>query len=243
MKQYGKSRPATAVISKTKMLAFVKSFDWKAIRSALAQNADVLGYRGPRGENYLHVCCGVDIRKHRLSALDSIKTADLLIDSGLDVNGEAFREGEWKATPLWFVIARSNNPQLAKHLLKRGASPEYCLWAAAYNDDSAAIRLLAAAGATIDPAGGETPLLFAVRWSRFAAARTLLQCGADPNSRGEASKTALHYMLKKRSDPRNVRMFLEHGARLDSSDRDGITVRSLLSRSRDARYRALLENT
>jgi len=233
----------SAGVSKTRMLAFVKSFDWKAIGPALAQNADLLDYRGPRGENYLHACCGVDIRKQHLRAADSVKTADVLIDSGLDVNGEAFREGEWKATPMWYVIARGNNLQLAKHLLKRGGSPEYCLWAAAYNDDSAAIRLLVAAGATIDPAGGETPLLFAVRWSRFGAAKTLLECGADPNSRGETGKTALHYMLKKRTDARYVRMFLEHGARLDVSDRDGTTARTLLARSRDPRYRGLLEAT
>jgi uncharacterized protein len=159
----------SAGISKTKMLGFVKALDWKAIRSALAQNPALLEYRGKRGENYLHVCCGVDIAKQRLRAQDSIKSADTLIGAGLEIDGEAFREGEWKATPLWYVIARGHNLALAKHLLKRGATPEYCLWAAAYNDDPAAVRLLIDAGATIDPPGGETPLLFAVRWSRFAA--------------------------------------------------------------------------
>jgi len=218
-------------VSKTRMLAFVKALDWRAIDSALTQHPELLDYRGKRGANYLHVCCGIDIAKRHLRAPDSIKSADVLIEAGLDINREAFREGEWKATPLWYVIAHGNNLELAKHLLKRGATPEHCLWAAAYNDSPAAIRLLVDAGATIDPAGGETPLLFAVRWSRFAAARVLLGCGADANYQDKSGKTSLHYMLKKRSDATYVRMFLEHGARLDLPDRDGVTAHSLLSRS------------
>lgn len=231
----------SARVSKTKMLALVKALDWKAIDAALAEGPDLLDYRGKRGENYLHVCCGVDIAKHHLRALDSMKSADALIDAGLEISREAFREGEWKATPLWYAVAHGKNLALAKHLLKRGATPEYCLWAAAYNNDPAAIRLLVGAGATIDPAGGETPLLFAVRWSRFAAARALLRCGANANYQDRLGKTALHYMLKKRSDAAHVRMFLDHGARMDVPDRDGVTAHTLLSRSRHPRYRELLE--
>ncbi len=228
-------------LSKTKILALVKALDWKAIDAALTQHRELLGYQGKRGENYLHVCCGIDIAKRDLRALDSIKSADVLIKAGVDINREAFREGEWKATPLWYAIAHGKNLKLAKHLLKCGATPEYCLWAAAYNDSTAAIRLLVDAGAAVDPAGEETPLLFAVRWSRFAAAGALLRCGADANYQDKGGKTALHYMLKKRSDATHVRMFLERGARLDLPDRDGVTAYSLLSRSRDPRYRELFE--
>lgn len=231
---------SNAALSKTKMLALVKTFDWRAIESELGRNAGLPEYHGKRGENYLHVCCGTDPEKHGLRAQDSIKMADLLIDAGLDINRQAFREGDWKATPLWFTIARGNNLALAKHLLQRGASPEYCLWGAAYNDDAAAIRLLIDAGATVDAVGEESALLFAVRWSRFTAAKALLERGADPNQRDKAGKTALHYMLKKRSDAAHVRMFLEHGASLDLPDRDGVTARDMLSRSRDPGYRKLL---
>ena len=230
-----------ARVSKTRMLRLIKALDWKAIDTALTQHPELLDYRGKRGENYLHVCCGIDIAKHHLRARDSIKSADVLIEAGLDINCEAFREGAWKATPLWYVIARGNNLELAKHLLKRGATPEHCLWAAAYNDSSAAIRLLVDAGATIDPAGGETPLLFAVRWSRFAAAKALLRRGANANYQDKAGKTSLHYMLRKRSAATYVRMFLEHGARLDLPDRNGVTAHDLLSRLRDPSYRKLFE--
>jgi ankyrin repeat protein len=229
----------TVTVSKTKMLAFVKALDWKAMRGALAENRGLLDYRGKRGENYLHVCCSVDITKHQLRAADSIKSAETLIDAGLDINREAFTEGEWKATPLWYTIARGNNLGLAKYLLKRGATPEYCLWAAAYNDDPSAVRLLVNAGATIDPVDGDTPLLFAVRWSRFAAAEALLGCGADANYQDKDGKTALHYMLKKHSDARYVRMFLKYGARMNLADGNGVTAHEILSRSRDPHYREL----
>ena len=124
-----------ASVSKTKLLALVKALDWRAIDAALTQQPELLAYRGKRGENYLHVCCAVDISKERPRARADIKSADVLIDAGLDINGEAFREGEWKSTPLWYAIARGKNLALAKHLLARGATPEYCLWAAAYNDE------------------------------------------------------------------------------------------------------------
>jgi uncharacterized protein len=229
----------TKTISKTKAIAIVKDLDWKALKSALAEQPSLLDTRGRRGENLLHLCCGVDSTRRRRPAANSIKTAGVLLDAGLDVNAEAFREGEWKATPLWYAVARGKNTGLVKYLFSRGASPEHSLWAAAYNDDPAAVRLLCAAGATIDPQGSETPLMFAVKWSRFAAAKALLACGANANYQDANGKTALHYMLKKRSDAKYIRTFLEHGASIDLKDREGTTVRTLLSRARDPRYRAL----
>ena len=35
---------------------------------------------------------------------DSVKTAKAMLDAGLDPNREAFREGTWKATPLWYAV-------------------------------------------------------------------------------------------------------------------------------------------
>jgi len=201
-------------VSKTAIVASIKALAWKSVAPALADNPELLEYRGTKGENLLHVCCGIDIRKRSLRPADSVKMAQVLLDARLDIDQEAFREGEWKATPLWFAIGRGKNLKLADFLLKRGADPEYCMWAAAFNDDAGAIWLLHAAGASIDPKGEETPLLFAVKWSRFSAAKALLELGADANAQDGKGKTALHYMRKKRSDPKYVRMFLRHGAQL-----------------------------
>ncbi len=79
----------------------------------------------------------------------SLRTAGILLHH-YDVNGPAFVERHWKATPLWHAIAFGRNLPLARFLLSRGSDPNHCLFAAAYNDDAAAIRLLAQSGASLD---------------------------------------------------------------------------------------------
>jgi hypothetical protein len=226
-------------ISKSKLLTLIKDLDWRSIKAALEEHPDLRKYRGDKGENLLHLSCGIDIEKRGLSAADSIKMAGVLLDASFDINREAFTEGEWKATPLWYAIGRAKNLELAKYLLKRGADPEHCLWAAAFNDSPAAIKLLVRAGAVVDAPGAETPFMFAIKWSHFESAKALLDAGADANAKDRLGKTALHYMLKKRSPPKYVRMLLDHGARLDVEDRDGVTAGSLLSRMRSPEYQAL----
>lgn len=222
------------------VLTLVKAHDYAGVRAALNVHPEVLAYRGSKGENLLHVCCGVQIDKDAARRRGSVKTAQALIDAGIDIDEEAFKEGEWKATPLWYAIGRGKNLKLAAYLIERGASPEYCMWAAAYNDDVRAIKLLRNAGAKVDPVEfPDSPLLFAVKWSRFAAAKALLECGANVNVQDASGKTPLHYMLKKRSDPKYFGMFLEHGARLDVPDRDGRTAGDLISRIREPRLRAV----
>lgn len=230
-------------MSKTGLLASVKAHDYTAVRAALTADRDVLAYRGKKGENFLHICCGVQTGADTRRVRASVKTAQALIDAGIVVDEEAFREGEWRATPLWYAIGRGKNLTLAAYLIERGSTPEYCMWAAAYNDDPAAIQLLCDAGANVDPPeAGDTPLMFAVKWGRFAAAKALLERGANANFKDAKGKTALHYMLKKRSEPEHFRMFMEHGARLDLADSDGATVRDLLARIRDPRFREIVKD-
>jgi ankyrin repeat protein len=226
-------------ISKTRLLALLKDLEWRAVKAALKTQPDLRNYRGNKGQNLLHLCCGIEIEKRGLSSAASIKTAGVLLDASFDIDREAFTEGDWKATPLWYALGRGKNLDLAKYLLKRGADPEHCLWAAAFNDSPAAVKLLVRAGAAVDPPGEETPFPFAVKWSHFEAAKALLDAGADMNSQDRAGKTALHCVLKKRSPPEDVRMLLEHGARLDIGDRAGVTAGDVLSRLRSPEYQKL----
>jgi hypothetical protein len=226
-------------VSKTKLLTLVKNLDWRAVKAAVKEHPDVLTYRGDRGASLLHVCCGIDIETRGLPASDSIRMAGVLLDASLDINEAAFTEGDWKATPLWYVISRGKNLALAKYLLGRGASPEHCMWAAAYNNDPPAIRLLVRAGASVDVHHDDSPFLFAIKWSHFAAAKALLDAGANVNLQDRHGKTALHYMLKKRSDPKHIRMLLDYGARLDLEDRNGVTAGAVLSRMRTPAYQAI----
>jgi hypothetical protein len=53
----------------------------------------------------------VKVREKTLSPADSIRTADVLLKAGIDVSQEAFREQNWKATPLWYAVSRGENPR------------------------------------------------------------------------------------------------------------------------------------
>ena len=229
------------------MLAMVRLMDWRGVARALEENAELLTYRDPKGRNWLHLCCGVDIGADQRKATDSIRTAEVLVDRGLSINQEAFTEGKWKATPLWFAIGRGQNLPLAEYLLKRGANPNYCLWAAPFNRDIPAIRLLVRHGADVNDSSGddlaenESPFLGAIKWSHFEAAAELLKLGADVNYQDRKGMTALHYMLKKGSDKRFFPMLIAHGARGDLRNGQGVCAAELMRKKRDGDFRKMAE--
>ena len=149
---------------RTQLLESVKRLRWQEVEATLAEHPRLIEYRDERGRNLLHMCCGVNPKARRLPPSASLRTADVLLRAALGVNQEAFREGTWRATLLWYAIARGENLALARHLLERGSDPNHCLWAAAFRGDVAAIALLPDAGAEIDPVvEDETPFLAAGR--------------------------------------------------------------------------------
>ena len=104
------------------------------------------------------------------------------------------------------------------------------------------LRLLIERGARLEAiAEGETPLLGAVKWSKFGAVEAMLACGANPDFRDASGMTALHYMLKKGSDKRHFGVFVEHGARGDIPGPDGKTAIDILLRKRDKDFHAIAE--
>lgn len=232
------------MISKTAMVPLVKELCWKQVRDGLAGNPGLIGVRDKRGRTWLHLACAADMSARQPAAVrDSIKLAEILLARGIDINDAAFTEEDFRATPLWYAVAFGKNIELARFLLKRGSDPNNCMFAAAYNDDARAIRLLAENGAAIDPeAEGSTPLLAAVQWSRFKAAEELLKLGADPNSQDSKGTTALHCMLKKGSDKRYFRMFLGYGARTDIPNKAGVSAAAVMSRKRDPDFRRMAES-
>lgn len=227
------------MVSKTSLRDTVRGFRFEQLRADLAARPDLLMVRDERGRNWLHLCCGTAGG----SAADSIRTADLLLGLGLGLEDPAFTEGEWQATPLWFAIAHGKNLPLAAHLLGLGSTPRHCLFAAVWNEDREAIRLLLRHGADVDEDStpGETPLLGAVAWSRFGPAEELLEAGANPDFRNPAGDTALHLMLRKGSPIEAFRLFARHNARGDIADAKGQTAAMILRRKRDPEFRALAD--
>jgi ankyrin repeat protein len=220
------------------MLPLVKACKWKQVEEALRGNPPLITFRDKRGRNWLHLCCGADIRDRRFKAADSIKTVEILLNAGLEINGAAFQEQDFQATPLWYAVGWGRNLVLAEWLLKRGSNPNHCLHAAAFNNDVDAVRLLIRYGAEIDPNVEDgSPFLFAVQWSRFDAAEELLKLGANVDFQNSKKMTALHCVLKKGSDKKHVRMLLRYGARLDIPNDKGVTAGAIMSKKRDPEFR------
>ena len=225
--------------SKTRVLKLVKGLHWRELRTDLREDSRFLGFRDDKGRNLLHLCCSVRVAYSGLKPADSIRTADVLLDAGIGINDPAFGEGEWKATPLWFAVAFGDNLALARHLLRRGSTPQYCLWAAVNRNNPAAIRLLVRSGAD-DPTNEEgSPLLAAVDWNKPAAATALLKLGADVDYRDKDGRTPLHVALRRRRDKELVRALVDHGARGDIEDADGVTALDLMRRRRDPDFREM----
>jgi ankyrin repeat protein len=237
----GPWRRNAAMASKTRMTELVKALDVAGAAADLDARPDLLPVRDERGRTWLHLTAaqGVGDDAARISA--SLAMAEMLLDRGLDMNDAAFTEGEngaWRATPLWYAVAHGRNLALAAFLLERGCDPEHSIWAAAYNRDVEAIRLLRRHGASLSADGDQ--FLWAVSLSHFESAEELLRQGADPNAVGKDGRTALHMMLKKGSEPEHLAMLIGFGARTDIPGPDGKTAAEILSRKRDPAYRALI---
>ena len=214
------------MISRTRMITLVRNFSADEVSKGLDEKPELLRYRDERGRNRLHLCAGVDVckdvckdvcrdvsRKTNLNTENSVRLGAVLLERGLDINAPAFTEGSWCATSLWYAVGRGHNLPLAKFLLKSGSTPEHCLWAASFSEDLEMLRLLIEAGASLEAvAEGETPLLGAVKTSKFRAARLLLDAGCDPDYQDARGMTALHYMLKKNSDKKHIGLFVKYGA-------------------------------
>jgi ankyrin repeat protein len=221
------------------MLALVEQLKWKEIKSAIHGNPELIRFRDKKGRNWLHLCCKVNIKKRGLRAQDTIRTAEVLLRAGLDINAESASEGRWKATPLWHSIAFGQNLALSEYLLKHGSDPNHCLWAAAYNDDADAIRLLFRHGAEDPTTRKSSPFLASIQWGRFAAAEEFLKQGADVDVQDAKKMTALHYLLKQGRDKKYVRMLINYGARGDIRNASGIAAAEIMVRKRDSDYRKM----
>lgn len=217
------------MVSKTRMDAWVRAHDWKAVKAAVDVDPKVLEFRDGRGRNWLHICC---MAKLKGTVEDSIRTADVLLEH-FGIDDAAFTEGQWRATPVWHCTANSNSA-LARHLLERGASPDHSLFAACYNNDREMIRLLVKHGAALEEVAEDSnPVLDAVKFSRFLGAEELLKAGCSPDFRDSRGNTALHIMLKKGAPLQFFEMFVSAGARGDIPNFDGKTVIDILRRKRD----------
>ena len=170
--------------SKTSLFAAARNWDWAAVATALATAPELAFATDPRGRMALHLACSVKPGSSvQLAEPNGIKTVSDLLDAGADLEsgvemGED--EGDFRATPLWYAVARGENLPLVKFLLQRGANASYSLWAAVWRDDDAMCRELLKTKPKLNlKAHGETPVFFAARLKRLKTLSLLIEAGAD----------------------------------------------------------------
>jgi len=169
--------------SKSAVFAAAKRWDAPALRALLRAAPALVNATDPSGRMALHFACAVKAGPG-LGEASGIKSVAVLLDSGANLEAAVPMdedEGEFRATPLWYAVARGENLPLVRFLLKRGADASYSLWAAVWRDDAVVCRELLRAKPRLNLKGhGETPIFYAARLQRLRTLDLLIEAGADP---------------------------------------------------------------
>jgi len=167
-----------------RLIEAVKNQDRAAVRSLLAQNADVKAAQ-PDGATALHWAI------HR----EDLETTDLLIRGGAALNAA----NEYGVTPL-SLAASNRNAALVEKLLAAGADPNLAPWSgvtplmtAAANGSADVAKLLLDHRADAnrkEPRRGQTALMWAIAAKYPEVARLLIERGADVRARSHRFEMA-----------------------------------------------------
>jgi uncharacterized protein len=171
--------------SKTALFNAASRWDIAAVKMILAAAPELAETIDPRGRRALHVACAVRPGSGMLGEPKGIKTVTALLNAGAGLEVEVPMdedEGDFRATPLWYAVARGENLPLVRFLLKRGADASYSLWAAIWRDDDVLCRELLKIKPRLNlRAHGETPIFYAARLKRLKTLDLLIKAGADPS--------------------------------------------------------------
>ncbi|MFM0073568.1 ankyrin repeat domain-containing protein [Paraburkholderia sediminicola] len=172
--------------SRTALFAAVRMWDWPTVAALLAAAPELVEASDPQGHTALHRACSVKPGSNpQLVELNGIRTVTILLEAGADLEQAVPMdedEGDFRATPLWYAVARGENFPLVEFLLQRGANASYSLWAAVWRDDDLVCRALLKSEPELNlKAHGETPIFYAARLKRLATLALLIEAGADPS--------------------------------------------------------------
>ena len=230
-----------------RFITAVRALDVAAVASLLDKEPKWLAWRDAQGRNALHYLGGVVVGDDAAKADASVEIAALLLGKGMDLDSvhEIPDEGAvFPATPLWYAYARGRNQRLYTYLLLRGAGPQNCMFAIAWNDDVAAAELFKRHGAEVDPrSGAETPFMAAYLWRRFAVAGWFLANGAEVDHADARGCTALFHAVRRRYDAEQVRLLLRFGADPGRENLEGVSPRRLAETNRQRKLLGVLDTT
>jgi len=143
----------------------------------------------------LHLACAVKPAPPGLREPDGIATVAALLDAGAALEAAVpmdADEGDFRATALWYAVARGENAALVRFLLGRGADASSSLWAAVWRDDAVLLADLLRGGPRLNlRAHGETPIFYAARLRRLKTLDLLIWAGADPTIPDARGRDAL----------------------------------------------------
>lgn len=188
--------------SKTALFEAAKRWDSAAVKVILTAAPALIEASDPKGRRALHIACAMKPGAAALGEPDGIKTVTALLAAGADLEGAVPMdedEGDFRATPLWYAVARGENLPLVRCLLKRGADASHPLWAAVWCDDDILCRALLKTRPRLDlRAHGETPIYYAARLQRLKTLSQLIDAGADPRIKDDQGRDALDIARARR---------------------------------------------
>lgn len=172
--------------SRTALISASRIWDWPTVAALLVAAPELVTAHDPQGHTALHRACAVKPGSSpQLVEPNGIKTITTLLEAGADLEQAVPMnedEGDFRATPLWYAVARGENFPLVEFLLQRGANASYSLWAAVWRDDVDVCRALLKFKPELNlRAHGETPIFYAARLQRLATLVLLIDAGADPS--------------------------------------------------------------
>lgn len=199
------------------LMEAVKNQDVSAVRSLLAQRADVNATEAD-GSTALHWA----------AQRDNAEIVDLLIAAGANVKAAT----RYNITPL-FLACANGNAGIIEHLLNAGADPngtseegETALMKASRVGKVEAIKLLLSRGAKVnvaEPYRGQTALMWAAAGGNAAAEEMLIEFGADVNAKSKGGFTALLFAVRN-GHIDAVKALLKHGANANDLAPDGTSA-------------------
>ena len=170
--------------SKTALFNAVKLWDVTTVESLLAVSPTLVQATDSKGRTALHLACSVKPSNRAIGEPDGLRTVAALLKAGADLEAEAAMdadEGDFRATPLWYAVARGENLPLIQFLLRLEADPSYSLWAVVWRDDDVVCRELLKNRPMLDlRAHGETPIFYAARLKLLKTLDLLIEAGANP---------------------------------------------------------------
>jgi ankyrin repeat protein len=206
------------------MFDAAKAWDLAAVRTLVKAAPQLVQATDPKGRTALHLACAVKSGTGVLGEPDGIQTVTALLEAGASLEAEVPMEedeGDFRATPLWYAVARGENLPLIRYLLKRGADASYSLWAAVWRDDEVLCRELLKSKPRLNlRAHGETPIFYAARLQRLKTLGLLIEAGADPTLPDRQGRDALDIAQARRLPTDLVSRLADLKRRIQASSTD-----------------------